>query len=217
MKFRFQLFLTLLLIVLLVPGVQAEDDWGSSYNLLVKKAINEEWFLLSRSNLATRRDNEQLFLGYTGASLGYQINKEWSLRAGYRVARFRIGENWRTERRPMVEAYYGSMHDGWRLTSRSRIEFRQPDWRENDVRLRQEFTATAPFKLTLLEMQPFVENEIFYSTRNDWVEANWTTLGLSFFPIDNTKVKAGYRHNRIRIQGDFITRHTLVIGVNIFF
>ena len=116
MKFRFQLFLTLFLIVLFVPSVQAEDDWGSSYNLLVKKAINEEWFLLSRSNLATRRDNEQLFLGYTGASLGYQINKEWSFRAGYRVARFRIGENWRTERRPMVEAYYGSMHDGFNFS-----------------------------------------------------------------------------------------------------
>ncbi|MDW3095535.1 MAG: DUF2490 domain-containing protein [Gammaproteobacteria bacterium] len=217
MKFPVQLFLTLLLIILFVSDVQAEDDWGSSYNLLLKKAINEEWFMLSRSNLATRRDNEQLFLGYTGASLGYNLNKEWSVRAGYRIARFRIGESWRTERRPMVEAYYGNMYDGWRLTSRSRIEFRQPDWRENDVRLRQEFTATAPFKLTLLEMQPFVENEIFYSTRNDWIEANWATIGLSFFPIDNTKVKAGYRHNHIRIQGDFITRHTLVIGVNLFY
>lgn len=164
-----------------MPGVQAEEDWGSSHNLLVKKAINEDWFMLSRSNLATRRDNEQLFLGYTGVSLGYQINREWSVRAGYRVARFRIGENWRTERRPMIEGYYASMHDGWRLSSRSRIEFRQPDWRKNDVRLRQEFTVTAPSKLTLLEMQPFMENEIFYSTRNDWVEANWTTAGLSFF------------------------------------
>ena len=217
MKLQFQHFLVLLLIVLFVSGAQADDDWGSSYNLLLKKKINEQWFLLSRSNLATRRDNEQLFLGYTGASLGYQINKEWSVRAGYRIARFRIGEDWRTERRPMLEAYYGRMHNGWRFTSRSRIEFRQPVWRENDVRLRQEFTATAPFKLTRLEMKPFVENEIFYSTRNDWVEANWTTLGFSLFPIDNAKVKAGYRHNRIRIQGDFITRHTLVIGVNIFF
>ena len=217
MKFRFQFLLILLLSVLFVSNVHAEDDWGSSYNLLLKKMINQEWFMLSRSNLATRRDNEQLFLGYTGASLGYQFNKEWSFRAGYRVARFRIGDDWRTERRPMAEAYYGKMYDGWRLTSRSRIEFRQPDWRDNDVRLRQEFTATAPYKLTPLEMRPFVENEIFYSTRNDWVEANWTTLGFSFFPIDKTKVKAGYRHNRIRIQGDFITRHTLVIGVNLFF
>lgn len=217
MKSRFQFYLTLLLIVLFMPSVHAEDDWGSSYNLLLKKAINEEWFLLSRSNLATRRDNEQLFLGYSGVSLGYQINKEWSIRAGYRLARFRIGDDWRTERRPLVEAYYGRMNNGWRLTSRSRIEFRQPVWRENDVRLRQEFTATTPYKLTRFEMQPFVENEIFYSTRNNWVEANWATAGLSFFPVDKTKIKAGYRHNRIRIQGDFITRHTLVIGMNIFF
>ena len=216
MTFRFHL-LILLLIVLFVPCVQADDDWGSSYNLLLKKKINKEWFLLSRSNLATRRDNEQLFLGYTGVSLGYQINKEWSVRAGYRYARFRIGDEWRTERRPLLETYYGGMHGGWRLTSRSRVEFRQPVWRENDVRLRQEFTATAPVKLTSLEMKPFIENELFYSTRNDWVEANWTTLGLSFFPLDNAKLKAGYRHNRIRIQGDFITRHTLVLGLNLFF
>ena len=216
MKFRFQLFLTFLLILCL-PSAQSEDDWGSSYNLLVKKKINQEWFLLSRSNLATRDDNEQVFLGYTGASLGYQINKPWSIRAGYRVAQFRIGDDWRTERRPLLEAYYAKRHHGWRLSSRSRIEFRQPDWRENDVRLRQEFTATAPVKLTQLDMQPFIENEIFYSTRNDWVEANWATAGLSFFPIDNVKVKAGYRHNHIRIQGDFITRHTLVVGANFFF
>jgi len=215
--FRPHLFLTFLLVIFFVPDVQAEDDWGSSHNLLLKKTINEDWFLLSRSNLATRRDNEQLFLGYTDASLGYQINKEWSARVGYRVARFRIGEDWRTEQRPMVEVYYGGMHDGWRLTSRSRVEFRQPDWRDNDVRLRQEFTATAPWKLTSLEMKPFIEEEIFYSTRNDWVEANWTTAGLSFFPLENTKIKVGYRHNRVRIQGDFITRHTLVTGVNVFF
>lgn len=217
MRVRYQIFLILLPIVFIVLDVNAEDDWGSSHNLLLKKTINEDWFLISRSNLATRDDNEELFLGYTGVSLGYQINKTWSARVGYRLARFRIGDDWRTERRPIVEAYYGNIHHGWRITSRSRIEFRQPVWRENDVRLRQEFTATAPLKLTPLELRPFVENEIFYSTRNDWVEANWATVGLSFFPIKNTKVKVGYRHNRLRIQGDFITRHTLVTGVNIFF
>ena len=214
---RCKLFVSVLVVFLLTPGVQASDDWGSSINLLLKKTINENWFLISRSNMATRDDNDQVFLAYTGASLGYQINKEWSVRAGYRVARFRIGDDWRTERRPMAEAYYADMHNGWRLTSRSRIEFRQPDWRKNDTRLRQEFTATAPLTLTHLEMKPFLENEIFYSTRNDWVEANWTTIGFSFFPKDKTKFKAGYRYNRVRIQGDFITRHTLVIGLNVFY
>ena len=62
MNVLFQIFLTLYLIVLFIPDAKAEDDWGSSYNLLVKKTINQDWFLLSRSNLATRNDNEQLFL-----------------------------------------------------------------------------------------------------------------------------------------------------------
>ncbi len=212
------LHLLLFLFLFISPsGLQADDDWGSAHNLLLKSDLNKDWFLLSRSNLATRRDNEQLFLGFTGVSLEYQIDKNWSARVGYRTARFRIGDDWRTEYRPMTELYYGDMHNGWRLTSRSRVELRFPDWRDDDVRLRQEFTATSPWKLTSLEMKPFLEEEIFYSTDNNWVEANWATVGLSYFPFKNTKFKIGYRHNRFRIRGNFTTRHTLVTGVNIFF
>ncbi len=210
-------FLVLLLVCLFSSDVHAEDDWGSSHNLLLKYTLNQDWFVISRSNLSLRNDNEQLFLGYTGASLGYQLNKQWSARLGYRYARFRIGENWRTEDRAMAEMYFADMLDGWRLTSRSRVEIRYLEWRDNDVRLRQEFTATAPWKLTPLEMKPFIEDEIFYSTRNEWVEANWVTLGFSFFPSENIKLKFGYRHNRQRIRGEFITRHTLVTGINVFF
>ncbi len=210
-------FLVLLLVCLFSSNVHAEDDWGSSHNLLLKHKLNENWFVISRSNLSFRNDNEQLFLGYTGASLGYQFNRQWSARLGYRYARFRIGENWRTEQRPMAEIYYADMWDGWRLTSRSRAEIRLLDWRDDDVRLRQEFTATAPWKLTSLGMKPFIEDEIFYSTRNNWVEANWVTLGFSLFPSENIKIKFGYRHNRQRTGGEFITRHTLVTGINVFF
>lgn len=211
------LYVYLFTLCLFVPDVASDDDWGASYNLLLKGDINEKWFVISRSNLATRRDNEQLFLGYSGASLGYQFNKQWSARLGYRNARFRIGDEWRTEHRPMAEMYYADMWDGWRLTSRSRTEFRYPQWRGNDVRLRQEFTATAPWKFTPLELKPFIEEELFYSARNGWLEANWATAGLSFFLLENTKFKIGYRHNRQRIQGDFTTRHTVVVGVSVFF
>ena len=88
MKFRLKLFLTLLLIVLFVPSVQAGDDWGSSYNLLLKKAINEEWFLLSRSNLATRRDNEQLFLGYTVQASAIKSTKNGAFAPGIELHAF---------------------------------------------------------------------------------------------------------------------------------
>lgn len=209
--------LPLVAFVVLLQSTHADDDWGSSHNLLIKANINDDWFVLSRSNLAFRRDNEQLFLGYTGASLGYQLNKQWSARVGFRQAYFKIADEWREEQRPMLEAYYAELFDGFRFTSRSRVEFRYIDWRDDDTRLRQEFTLTAPWKLTPLEMKPYISNETFYSVRNEWIEANWSDIGLSFFPWEGTKLKFGYRFNRLRIQGDFTNRHTFVTGVNLFF
>lgn len=205
------------MLIALSSELHAQDDWGSAHNLLIKKTLNKDWFVISRSNLAFRRDNEQLFLGYTGASLGYQFNKEWSARAGFRQAYFKIGEDWREEQRPMLEAYYADVFNGFRFTSRSRAEFRYRDWTDDDTRLRQEFTLTAPWKFTPLEFKPYIANEIFYSTREQWIEANWFDLGLSFFPKDGVKMKVGYRLNRLRIQGDLTNRHTLVTGLNFFF
>lgn len=214
---RISRLLPLLLLTLLLQDSRAGDDWGSSHNLLIKADITDDWFVLSRSNLAFRRDNEQLFLGYTGASLGYQLNDQWSARVGFRQAYFKIAEEWREEQRPMAEVYYANFYDGFRFTSRSRVEFRYIDWRDDDTRLRQEFTLTAPWKLTPLEMKPYISNEIFYSMRNEWIEASWFDIGLSFFPWEGTKLKVGYRLNRLRIRGDLTNRHTLVTGVNLFF
>lgn len=195
----------------------ATDDWGSSHNLLLKADLSEDWIVLSRSNVAIRNDNEQMFLYYSGASLGYQVNNQWSARAGLRYVRFRIADEWRTEERPMVELYYANRYQNWRLTSRSRVEFRDPNWRQSDIRFRQEFTMTAPWKFSSLGLSPFVEEEIFYSKRNGWIEANWATFGLSAFLAKGVKVKLAYRHNRFRLFGDINTRHTMVTGLNIFF
>ncbi len=214
---RISKLLPLLVFVLFLQDSHAGDDWGSSHNLLIKADINEDWFFLSRSNLAFRRDNEQLFLGYTGASLGYQLNEKWSTRVGFRQAYFKIGEEWREEQRPMLEAYYADFFDGFRFTSRTRVEFRYIDWNDDDTRMRQEFTLTAPWELTPLKMKPYIANETFYSMRKEWIEANWFDIGLSFFPWERTKLKFGYRFNRLRIQSDFSNRHTLVTGVNLFF
>lgn len=198
-------------------AVQAQEDWGSSLNLLLKSDWNDRWFVISRLNLAGRSDNEELFLQYTGASVGYQLSQRWSGRLGYRYARFRIRDEWRSERRPIVELYYANRLYEWRVTGRSRVEFRSRDWSDNDVRVRQEFTITAPWTVTRLGMKPFIEEELFYSRDNDWVEANWATLGFSFFPAKGAKVKVGYRNNRFRLRGDITTRHTLVAGINLFF
>jgi hypothetical protein len=206
----------LLLACLLASQPRAESDFGVSYNLLVKVDIDEDWFVISRSNLATRDNNGETFLTYTGAALGRELSEAWSLRIGYRHAKLKIGERWRSEDRPFIEAYGATVRDGWRLTNRSRVEFRNYEDGSDDIRLRTEFGARAPWSLTPIGLRPFVEDEIFYGMDADRVEANWLTLGVSW-PFGSGSAKVGYRWNRFRVGDDWRDRDVLVLGLNLFF
>jgi hypothetical protein len=202
----------------LAPGpVLAEQDAGGSYNLLLRAPLAGDWFVISRSNLASRDNFGDRFLAYTGASLGYQLEPRLSLRLGYRRAWLRFGEGWQPEDRAMFEAYFADRFQGFRVTNRLRAELRWFDWRDDDVRLRNDITVEAPWALTALQLKSYVEEEAFYSTNAGRLEANWLGAGLAWRPMEGVKLKLGYRWNRFRAGDDWANRNVLVTGVSIFF
>jgi opacity protein-like surface antigen len=200
-----------------VPTSMAAQDAGGSYNLLLKKSLNEDWFLISRSNLASRDNFGDNFLGYTGLGVGYQLAPNFSLRVGYRRAWFRFSDDWQPENRGYLEGYFAERIDGFRVSNRARVEFRRFDWRDDDVRLRNELAIEAPWSLTPLRLKPYLEEEVFFSTRAGRVEANWLGGGLAWRPAKGVKLKLGYRWNRFRVGDDWNNRNVLVTGVNLFF
>ena len=200
-----------------VQPAMSTQDAGGSHNLLLKASISDDWFVISRSNLATRNNFGDEFLAYIGASLGYQITPRLSLRLGYRRAWFRFGEDWQPENRAMLEGYFADRLNGFRFTIRLRAEGRYFDWRDDDIRLRNEITVEAPWKLTSLALQAYLEQEIFYSTNGGRFEANWLGGGLAWRPAQGVKLKLGYRWNRFRAGDNWANRNVLVTGINLFF
>lgn len=194
----------------------APTDSGSSLNLLVKVDLDDDWFLISRSNLASRNDHDEWFFGYTGAALGYQLSDRWSIRAGYRHAWIRL-DDWLDEDRPFVETYFADTVEGFRVTNRSRIEFRFFDYREDDIRLRNEITLEAPWLLDSRGLRPYLEDEVFFGTNAGEFEANWLGGGLTWRPEKGVKLKAGYRWNRFRVADEWRDRNVFVLGLNMFF
>jgi hypothetical protein len=213
------LTLRLLLLPLIVAAVpaMASQDAGGSHNLLLQAALTDNWFLISRSNIATRNDFGDAFLTYTGVSLGYRITPRMSLRLGYRRAWFHFGADWQPENRVMLEGYFADRVNGFRFTNRLRAEGRYFDWRDDDLRLRNEITVEAPWKLTALALQPYLEEEVFYSTHAGHVEANWLGGGLAWRPAPGVKLKLGYRWNHFRAGDNWANRHVLVTGISLFF
>ncbi|ESQ17477.1 MAG: hypothetical protein N838_23185 [Thiohalocapsa sp. PB-PSB1] len=216
----FRLCAALLLMLLLeLPAAPtlARQDAGGSYNLLLKGAVNEDWFLISRSNLASRNNFGDAFLAYTGIGIGRQLTPAISLRVGYRRAWFNFTDEWQPENRGYLEGYFADRINGWRLTNRARVELRSFDWRDDDTRLRNEISVEAPWSLTALELKLYLEEEFFYSVNDARFEANWLGGGLAWRPAKGIKLKLGYRWNRFRAGADWANRNVLVTGVNLFF
>lgn len=214
---RFYLLLSVALVCSLLPSLRAASDGGTSYNLLLKHSLKEEWFLISRSNLASRFHYDDNFFGYTGLGLGYNLDAHWSMRAGYRHAWIRPGTEWLEESRPYVEGYYANQWKGFRISNRSRVEFRFFDHRDDDVRLRNEMVVEAPWEWTPLKLKPYIEEEFFYGFNQSQIEANWLGGGLSWRLMPGVKLKLGYRWVRQRIGEDWLNRNVIVTGVNVFF
>jgi len=214
-----KVFVSVLLPVffLFAPAATAERDSGASHNLLVKAPIKDDWFVISRSNLAYRNDFDDLFLGFTGGGFGFQWTDEWSFRAGYRHVWLKLQDDWLEEDRLYAEAFYANRFDSVRFTSRSRFEFRFFDHRDNDVRFRNEFVVESSKPIPGTALRPYAEEEFFYSTNDGRFEANWLGAGLAWRPADGIKLKVGYRWNRFRAGDRWRDRDTLVTGVNLFF
>ena len=204
-------------LIVLATDLRAERDTGGSHNLLLKAPINEDWFLISRSNLATRDDFSQLFLGFAGGGLGYQLTDIWSIRLGYRHVWFRPQSDWLEEDRLFLEAYYADSFEEFRLTSRSRFEYRFLDYREDYLRFRNEFVIESATPLGDTDFRPYLEEEFFYNVRDNELEANWLGAGLAWRPSDGLKLKLGYRWNYFRVGDEWRSRDVLVTGVNLFF
>ena len=201
----------------MAPPAFAMQDAGGSYNLLVKASISDRWFLISRSNLASRNNFGDAFLAYTGGGLGYQLDPRFSVRVGYRRAWFRFTDDWQPEDRGYLEGYFADRLNGFRITNRARVELRFIDSRDDDERLRNEITLEEPWDLTTLKLTPYHEEEVFYSLGDGRLEENWLGAGLAWRPADGVKLKIGYRWNRFRVGDDWRDRDTLVTGINLFF
>ena len=192
-------------------------ETGTSNNLFYLKKLENDTFLASRSNLATRDGFSDLFFGYVDLTYGRKLNEQWSIDAGYRHARLELPGRWRDEYRPLINLRYGVQGENWKGWNRNRIEFRYFDDDSDDrIRYRNETLIVSRSRFTRLEFSPYLSQEFFYEFTDDKYNENWLTVGMEKSLTGRKKLKLGYRWQARKVQGDWTSRHLLVTGLSIF-
>ena len=215
------MFRVLILFIFLSLPAWAESfdeyDWGSAHNLFIKKTINERWSILSRSLFSTRDDFDDTFFKTADIGLGYSFSKKFRTSVAYRHVWFRPRDEWLEEKRPLINFSYFDSLNGYRLTNRVRVEYRMFDYKDNDVRFRNETRIEAPWSLPGLPLKPYMEEEIFISWNDEKINMNWLTAGLYYKPTPRIKLKFGYRWFTQELGGEWRNRHMLVTAMNFYY
>ena len=205
--------------LLLATAPPALSDSGTSFNLFIRKGLDDNWFAASRSNVATRDGIRDTFFGYLDLTLGRRLNRNWSLDAGYRHARLEVPGGWRDESRPLINLTWRDRLGAWGLSNRSRVEFRFFEGRraEDRLRYRNETRVVFPRHLSPGPLQLYLEEELFYEFDGNGLNTNWLTAGLRYPVGDGLTLKLAYRWQAQKFRGDWEHRNVLVTGLVWFF
>jgi len=127
--------------------------------------------------------------------LSYRLNQNWGLGAGYRDVYELSGNKWRQSNEPFLTATLFLEKFGFSFDSRSRLEYRNFDFKTDSWRYRNIFTLKFPWKFTKLELRPYISDEIlapFASAGTTQINQNRFSAGLGMSLLKNLKAELYY-------------------------
>lgn len=208
----------LIRILLLIPGLSAmamsgQTDWGATHHFSIGIDLSERMYLLSRTLISSRDDFSDYYSCTTGVGLGWKLTNAFHLRGGYRQNRTEIEDHWIREHRPYMEYFHRFQAGGFRISNRGRVEFRDAPGIRKDDRYRHQLVLESPWRLTAIQLQPYLDEEVFYSIDQERVMMNWLAAGVSWRAGPHLKLRLAYRWAAQRAGASWHHRNILVTGM----
>lgn len=165
----------------------------------------EEYSIDKASKIALEEEfrwgNDSREFFYQHYDLGYtrQLKKWLSLGGGYRQVLSLQKNKWLVENEPYITATLFWELKGFKLDSRNRLEYRHFDYQSDMGRYRNKFTLKFPWKITKLEIQPFLSDEVMFrfGGTNQFSE-NRAYSGVMFGFGKNLKAEIYYMFNSVK-------------------
>ena len=183
-----------LLLCQVVSGVDYPST-GTSHNPIIQYRINEDWYLSSINNYATKNGVDEFAIAYVDLTLGRKIDSHWSVDAGYRHAWIDLAGDTRQERRPLVNLRRKDRAGGWFVLNRSRLEWRdfEDAFLEDRFRFRHQLLGVSPWSIPGTRIRWYAEEEFFYEFNDAGFNMNWLATGFRYRWSDSLTLKLGYR------------------------
>lgn len=139
---------------------------GSDNNQIYKATasfsfkLNDDWKIKVGQELVNVDGENSVYMG--SVSFSYAGFAEWLvLGAGYKQYHADLNNDWIRENRPFGEATFKKTMFGVKWSDRNRLEYRDVEGKEDQLRYRNKLKAHIPHDLFGLPVQPYTAYELF--------------------------------------------------------
>lgn len=205
---RFIICAICLLVVVpsVYPRCAAADVFQFRTGVRIDGRISERWMLMADEEYRNSTGDVGPYW-HTAFGFNFTVFKElFDVGAYYRFSYERREGAWQKENRPYADAKVQWRVGEWPFYNRLRFEYRRRDADENMWYLRNRIQVAAP-KLTSIELQPYVADEIFIDMEHATFARNRIYGGLSLKVISHFSVDVHYFWERLKDHAEWDTRH----------
>lgn len=163
-------------------------------------------------------------LCYQHVDVGLSFEKlfvPWfTLGLNYRQAWEKKSDGWLEEEKPHINGTISFKLADWKISNRSRIEYRHFNSQEDKWRFRNKTTAKAPVKWTAWEITPYLADEIFLEEGKDGIYRNRLYVGLGIghlFKLEHLKGDVFYLWQATESSDDWISYNVFGTKLKVVF
>ena len=188
-------FAIVAMMLLLTKACFAFEDGDFQYWSTASLAykIRKNWKIKVEEELRFGDSVSDFYYEHTDAGITYSGIAEWiDLGMNYRLVFEEKKGDWKYENRPHGNVTLKYTLEGFKLSDRNRLEYRDKEDSKDGWRYRNKFTVKYPITVEKFEFSPYVADEIFMDFIEEKLNRNRLYAGIDFKILKNLKVDVFY-------------------------
>lgn len=208
--------LIVITIAILIGGKCLADGdfqyWGAAG---VSFDITKHWQVVFEEEFRFEDDAGRLYYQHSDLALVYKGLAEWiDLGFNYRQV-FKRKSQWKQENRPHLNVTLKRKLLDFKLSNRSRLEYRDREDKKDLWRYRNKVTVEFPIELTRFKLRPYLADEMFFDFYGEGYNKNRLYTGISLDLTPNLKGGIFYLWQSTKSAGGWEDIH--IIGSRLRF
>jgi hypothetical protein len=189
-----------------------DGDWQFWNTDSVETKINDRLKTKLETEFYWGDDMSDFYYAHVDLGVYGKVVPWFELGANCRYVREKKQEEWRDEYRPHLNGTFLWAMGPLAMSDRNRVEYRVREAADEGWRYRNRLRASWASKWTRFEIQPYVDDEIFYDfIVNEWNQ-NRASIGISSKIASPLKADIYYMRQSNRKNGDWTD--TNILGLN---